>query len=206
MVDCGRTAWEDALLPGLWFPVPRIPVFARICLCRLADLTMQRALLLFVTVQGLASLSSLEAHAQVNKCKGLDGKVTYSDRPCLQTETRSAIDVGDPLILRGTTTNVEVEARRKLDEAQTSETLRRKLERLSEARMVAPGMNASQVRWAWGPPTTINITRRGTTDGEVVEEQWIYEPRWDRREKRYVYLEDGIVQSATKEETVRVSR
>lgn len=63
------------------------------------------------------------------------------------------------------------------------------LERAVARGEVLVGMNAAQVRRAWGAPDKVNRTQRATGTSE----QWTYSPT--RTKRHYVYLDDGMVQS-----------
>ena len=57
-----------------------------------------------------------------------------------------------------------------------------------DAKKLMLGMNAEQVRLAWGKPNRINVT----TTADRQHEQWIYGSASPRS---YIYLDDGIVRT-----------
>jgi hypothetical protein len=59
--------------------------------------------------------------------------------------------------------------------------------RMMDAKEVMIGMNAEQVRLAWGKPSKITVT----TSADRQREQWIFGPASPRS---YIYLDDDLVQ------------
>ncbi|WP_219211914.1 DUF4124 domain-containing protein [Variovorax boronicumulans] len=105
----------------------------------------------------------------INKCTGVDGKVTYQETPCAASmRSTEALKIQE-----GPATTPE-EAR------FNSAAARGKL---------IVGMPAQLVRRAWGEPTKINVS----VGSYGRHEQWIYDRGSYRAQ--YVYVQNGIMTS-----------
>lgn len=115
-----------------------------------------------------AALSAAAPAWAVNKCTGLDGKITYQAAPCAPASTGEQIKL------------------QPVPEASPDEV---KFNSAASRGKVMVGMSAAQVRRAWGAPTKINSSVG--TYGK--HEQWVY----DRGGyvSQYVYVQNGVVSS-----------
>lgn len=115
----------------------------------------------------VAVLIATQAHAELFKCPGKDGRVNYSDTPC-QGE-------------RGAKLNI------KSDVPTLSDQLRAQTELAVIRRQVFIGMSRADVIRSWGMPSKINTTM----NSDVLSEQFVY--RRDGINSRYVYIRNGVV-------------
>lgn len=105
------------------------------------------------------------------KCTGPDGKVTFTDQPCMKSESSEAIDI---------------EAKKKRKSGYQS--LPSSCSAREASREISIGMTEDEVYKTCRYPDDINRTR----SADYEHEQWVYGefPR-----TTYIYIENGVVTS-----------
>lgn len=137
----------------------------------------------------------------INKCTGVDGKVTFQDAPCIT-------GTGGPLAPQSTPVSVSPQvmspsAIAKELNGQVKATLQKQAEARSKVTWqrapevdipiptLSPGMTSAQVQDLWGKASSVNETI--TAVGK--SEQWVY-PR-GRYETQYVFIFNNVVTSVS---------
>ena len=137
-----------------------------------------RASLVVVIVVGAS-------HAQVvNKCTGLNGKVTYQDQPCGSDQAKSSVNLSGS----GTGDSASEGSQYWQREAARQKRADRVQEAIANQRVFI-GMTADEVRASWGAPSKINAS----VGSWGTHEQWVYDRSNFR--SQYVYVENGVVRS-----------
>ena len=117
----------------------------------------------------------------INKCTDKNGKVTYQEHACSNSDAASQAVKTAPSLSTGDDAAGQARlAKIKSDNAQFDAMIDGKVMR---------GMSESQVQNAWGHPTKINrsVGSYGT------HEQWVYDR--GQNGSQYVYFENGVVSS-----------
>lgn len=134
-----------------------------------------------IFVTAIVSIACPVPVLAINKCTDKNGKITYQEHACSNSDASSqAIKTAPSLSTGDDAAGQDRLAKIKSDNAKFDAMIDGKVMR---------GMSESQVQNAWGRPTKINrsVGSYGT------HEQWVYDR--GRNGAQYVYFENGVVAS-----------
>ncbi len=140
---------------------------------------MRSAGAIFVTA--IVAISCHIPALAINKCTDKNGKVTYQEHSCSNSDASSQAVKTAPSLSTGDDAAGQARlAKIKSDNAKFDAMIDGKVMR---------GMSESQVQNAWGRPSKINrsVGSYGT------HEQWVYDR--GRNGSQYIYFENGVVTS-----------
>lgn len=134
---------------------------------------------IFVTT--IVAIASPVPVLAINKCTDKNGKITYQEHACSNSDASAQAVRTAPSLSTGDDAAGQARlAKIKSDNAKFDAMIDGKVMR---------GMSESQVQNAWGRPTKINrsVGSYGT------HEQWVYDR--GRNGAQYIYFENGVVTS-----------